>query len=582
MRKLIFIVGFLLAFQASSISQTPSDQAQEHFVLGLGHLRSGRFADAVESFKESSKLDPKRASVQYNLGVAYLALEKLSDASEAYKKAVNLDPNNSAYRAGLCTVLALSKNFDQAKKECDEGKRIDPDSPIVEEAFIRLMQLSGRSQREIATRIESALLRFGEDAAFIIFSADFYFQNANFQYAAELFERLVRLQPDVSSFHGKLAYSYYRLNRESEAVESARRSIALEPKDPFSNFVMGSLLAALGLNTEARDALLVAAASGKVEGAHYVLALAEKRRGDNYAALAAIEQAISNEPDEYTYLTEKGEILTSLARYEEAIAPLRRAVELKQNDPITKLKLGMALMESANYSEGIAILEIVNQQMPGNSLILMFLDVARNRQFNHSEIPQMVERVRVDPGSLKAKVDLVVTLLYARRLDEAMSHLQRIREMDARDADRFVSLAISLSTAGKLDEALEFHKRALEIREDASAYLGLADIYKKRGEIDKAIASFRKVLAMKPDSPGILKLFGDLLLENGLRQEALETYKRSRALKPNEPIVLYLLSVLSFKLGNELEGRQYLAELRQLDRELASKIDRFTKLRFWF
>ena len=78
-----------------------------------------------------------------------------------------------------------------------------------------------------------------------------------------------------------------------------------------------------------------------------------------------------------------------------------------------------------------------------------------------------------------------------------------------------------------------------------------------------------------------MKLFADLLRDNGKRQEALEVYKRSLSLKPLQAPILFNAAALSFKLGDAVAGKQYLADLRGVDPQLAAKIDRCLRLRLW-
>ncbi len=44
----------------------------DHYVLGLAHYRSGKYKEAIESFKQAIKLDPDLAAAHTFLGVAYL------------------------------------------------------------------------------------------------------------------------------------------------------------------------------------------------------------------------------------------------------------------------------------------------------------------------------------------------------------------------------------------------------------------------------------------------------------------------------------------------------------------------------
>src|SRR5262249_10771361 len=68
------------------------------------------------------------------------------------------------------------------------------------------------------------------------------------------------------------------------------------------------------------------------------------------------------------------------------------------------------------------------------------------------------------------------------------------------DARAHHSLAIVRFARGELDQAIDSHRRALELKPDyVEAYINLGNVFKEKGELDQAFACYRRVLSIKPD-----------------------------------------------------------------------------------
>jgi predicted Zn-dependent protease len=101
------------------------------------------------------------------------------------------------------------------------------------------------------------------------------------------------------------------------------------------------------------------AASGNTLPARYARAIVSYRHGDLRVALAQIDQLIQEHPSNAYFYELRGQALLEGGRPVEAIAPLRKAVQLSNNAPLIEMLLGQALVASNNNAytdEAIAIL----------------------------------------------------------------------------------------------------------------------------------------------------------------------------------------------------------------------------------
>src|SRR5690349_2783779 len=93
--------------------------------------------------------------------------------------------------------------------------------------------------------------------------------------------------------------------------------------------------------------------------ARYARAIVTYRHGDLRSAIAQIDTLIAEQPNNPYFYEVRGQALLEGGRPAEAIAPLRKAVQLSHNAPLIEMLLGQALVASndkAYTDEAIAIL----------------------------------------------------------------------------------------------------------------------------------------------------------------------------------------------------------------------------------
>ncbi|UCF80473.1 MAG: tetratricopeptide repeat protein, partial [Acidobacteriota bacterium] len=72
-----------------------------HYGLGNAYGKLGRYAEAVEAYKQSIRFDPYNADTHYNLGFAYSKLGRNAEAIEAFKQAIRLKPDMAEAHSNL-------------------------------------------------------------------------------------------------------------------------------------------------------------------------------------------------------------------------------------------------------------------------------------------------------------------------------------------------------------------------------------------------------------------------------------------------------------------------------------------------
>jgi tetratricopeptide (TPR) repeat protein len=112
------------------------------------------------------------------------------------------------------------------------------------------------------------------------------------------------------------------------------------------------------------------------------------------------------------------------------------------------------------------------------------------------------------------------------------------------------NLAVALSEAGRLQEALRHWRRALEIKPDyAGAHFNLGIALGKAGRAEEAIEQYEQVLRISPDDAASHLNLGNALQQAGKTQEAVTRYEEALRIQPGFAEAHYNLAVTLAQLG---------------------------------
>lgn len=580
MRSLFRIAVICASASALTIFGQQPENAKDLYDRGIQLLRERRSEQALEAFRRSAQLDPSYPGTHANIGTALTNLGRIEESIAPFRDAVRLVPNAGVFRIGLCQSLSILKKHPEAITECQAAVRLSPDVADAHAALILALLEADRPSSEVMSIVMPAVRKFPENIEIQIAAAQAYKLHGLVSDAIRNYELVASRNPSSLEFQIELAELYLRQERDAEAIAAAEKALELDPKNGLAHYWVGRIYFELGQHDEAAASLRNAASlSPSLFEASYYLGITESRRGRIPDAVAALRNAIRISPSNFESLEELGRVLVGDSRYEEAIEPIKKATELRPGSFEIKTLLGLAYFEAARYQEGIAQLTEADRMQPGNEIVNMYLRVARSRQQNVQRFGEAKKYAEENPKDADVRVGLIELLCYARRADEANPYIEELLRLRPREVRAYQRVGVALGTAGKKDKAMEVFNIANGIQEDPGTHLNLAGMYQKRGESEAALSSYKRVLEMKPDSPVVMVLAAQLLIESGKRREALEMFKRSLAINPTNPYGIMDAAILSAKLDEMDAAKQYLVTLRAIDPRLARKLERFLRLK---
>lgn len=143
--------------------------------------------------------------------------------------------------------------------------------------------------------------------------------------------------------------------------------------------------------------------------ARYARAIAAYRHGDLRNAQSQIDALISTQPNNPYFYELKGQALLEAGKPVDAIAPLRKAVQLSSNAPLIEMLLGQAYVASENkaYSEeAIKILRAALSREPEAALGYSQLAMAYGRKGDYAEADLASAQAAFLRGDQKTARDL--------------------------------------------------------------------------------------------------------------------------------------------------------------------------------
>ncbi len=156
------------------------------------------------------------------------------------------------------------------------------------------------------------------DPATALAEGDRLFDENQTEMAIQAYQQAIKLNPDLADGHFKLGIAYALLEMQMEQEGKVADTVDSKGKTRSQK--------AFEKAVDAYKKWIAANPNDDV--AHYNLARTYNKLNKDEEAEKEFRQAVKLKPDDSEYQTELGSILIKLAQYREAIAPLKKAVEL--------------------------------------------------------------------------------------------------------------------------------------------------------------------------------------------------------------------------------------------------------------
>jgi tetratricopeptide (TPR) repeat protein len=328
----------LAAFSVIAVA-APAPSLEKLLTEGRDHLAAGRFEEAASRFRSALAIRSDVPEALFGLGVACGRLGRLPEAEEALRHYVRLEPSSADGRSALGMVLLMAGKPAAAKTELERALRLEPDSLETAKALASIETGQYHGERTVSLlKPFEASPEFDEGARLLLAAG--YAESGNPAAAVAILSPLVQAQPapppeffilaiDSGSRAGDAAFAEracalgLRLYLNSDEIE--QRCLRIVPV----SFVK-DLEASLRGSAEDVSALIVL---GRLMTDVAETAEAPSRE----RGFKLLQKAAALSPSDATVLYNLGRCLRVLARPEEAIPILDRALGAHPSEELQTL-----------------------------------------------------------------------------------------------------------------------------------------------------------------------------------------------------------------------------------------------------
>jgi len=230
------------AAEARAAIANGDDSNAVYLLLGVTLTQSGKYDDALLSFGETLKRDPRNVLAFRHRAEALIAKNRLNEAIVDLQSALAIEPLGQT-KLRLAGVYVQARQYSEAISVYQEILKADPANVEARTAMAAVMIESGKSGEAI-TQLESLVKVDPNRADLRAQLAELYLPTRP-EKALEQYNAASKLDPSQPSHQIGVASALVKLRRFQEAVALLRQVIAQNPKDDVAYFAHTNLATAL-------------------------------------------------------------------------------------------------------------------------------------------------------------------------------------------------------------------------------------------------------------------------------------------------------------------------------------------------
>lgn len=503
-------------------------QWDELYQAGVKAVETGRFAEALESFRQAAALDDRYAELHFRWAQCCLRLGEDEPAREHFLQARDYDTLRFRADSRLNQII---RNV--AASQAGQGTRL------------------ADSQTELARQSPHGVP--GHELLYEHVHLNF---EGNYALALAVGEQILKALP--APVKAREAPGNHWLS-----VDECARHLAWTSWDQYRTWQ--SVLWRLNeppFTTQCDHAEACQRLRQDLERL-----LPEQKTSGLRRAAGQYQEAVALAPEDWVLERNRVELFRRLKDLAGAERAARRAIELLPHDWMGHLELGLLLLQAHRPEEARAEFEQVLDKDPGSVPALNALALALRELGRTAEAMDTLERaLRFKPDSADTHLNLGTTFESLNRKEDARRQF-RLALQDRLDTPELLVRAGKICMLqGWVDEAITNFDRALSLNPtDAPLEWYLGGALDTKGRTAEALGHFAQSVRLDPDLAGGHLGLGIELSRQGKNREAVDEFSTALRLDPALPDA-------RLRLGIALMRQQKLQEARaQFERVLVEQ-----------
>ncbi len=482
------------------------NSAEIHVAYALFRLQRREYDKAAKQFDAAFAIGGQSPDTLASAALAYLGASRYLDADKRVRDGLSKDANNARLHFVAGKVAESIGKADEANKEYERALSIKADLPAALIAVAQAALVAGDidKARDRATKAEKA------DVA----------------------------DKSALDLEG-LAELWLSLHEPEKAKTSAAAAHAIEPEDPYAQFVLGRAQAAVGDLPAARALYEQALARIDSDPAmHYELGSLLRRLHDLPAARKELEKAVALDAKPSNLQSRLGAVLVEQGEAAAAEPHLRQAILSNDHNAEALYFLGRALLLGKKLSEAIDVLKRAIEADPSDAQYDFHLGLAYEGGAQLSDATAaFTQATKKDPKSAEAWEHLGLALVAQNAFDDALEAYRKAVALEPTRARFWAEIGDAQQQSNDPDAAIESFQKSVKLDiTQAAVWTKLGQAFRDKGCATckaHAIESLVRATQLAPSDPTAFHELGYVYKDDRKRHEAIAAFKRYIELKPD-------------------------------------------------
>ena len=555
-----------------NLSAAMPKNPQIPLLMGVVLAGQGKDSEARAAFEKSLELAPDYMPAVQQLIHLDLAGHKYKDATALAQALIKKTPKAAEPWEILAKIDAAQTNLARAETDLLKAIDLNPDLPS---PYLLLAQVYVRADKnqEALQKLNTLVTRTNDIPAFMQIGAIQEKLN-HFDAARDAYEKVLSINSNSIAALNNLAYLYaMHLNKIDRAYELAQKAREFLPYNPNVGDTLGWILIKKGdyprAVTVLEDSAERAPADAEIQ---YHLGLAHYMMEEEDAARVALQRAVASQ-QEYPNKDDARSRLAVLnvdisGAGASALAALEKALQDHPDDPVILNRIGTLREHQGAFEKAAAAYEAALKQNPDAFPVMAKLARLYAWRLNQPDKALSLATAAHKLAPDNADVSAILGHLVYRTGDYvwALSLLENAADQLPNQPDLLYDLAWAYYAVGRIADAQSAMQKALQSgagfagSEDAKRFVALADAFGSASKVQAADGLARKILQAEAKYVPALMVSAAAEERAGNFKAARETYGQALEVFPLFAPAERQLAILDAKHFNDDAKGYALAE----------------------
>jgi len=523
----------------TAISSQDQRKLDYYFYEAVHQRQANNLDRAIDLLTECYYINPHNAAVLYEFAMIYTNIQDIQHALKFMSLATQLEPSNSWYKMGLAELCiknndlknailiykdiaqnhpeeedvdymlaSLYKQTNQPKESIIFLNKVEKKSGINETiSFEKYRLYSGLGEKRKANaEIDKLINKFPLEYRYSIVRGDLYLEEKQPEKALKTYEDVKKKDPNNGLLLLSM-YNYYKTAGDTVKADELFRDAFLN-KEITVDDKMGMLTQYMSVENQS---------VAKAEEYFKIL--------------------INMYPTNEMLRTYYASFLLMQHRYDDAIPELQFMLDLNPKNKEGWEELIKAYIDQEKTDNVLIVTEEALKHLPGECSFYLYKGVALQQKGKNAEALQAYKKglsvATLDDTDKKAELNMQIADINAndQKMDTAFVYYEKAYQLNPNNATLLNNYAYYLSVANRdLSRAETMSAKTVQAYPDNVSFLDTyAWIFFKEDNLTLAKMYIQQAMDKGGDKSAVLmEHFGDILFQNGEKEEALKWWIKSK------------------------------------------------------